>query len=424
MKPTKLLLSMLAFCGMLAFTACDDDDDAAPMLMVQSITASGTDLESGNTVETDLNAATSAEDVPVDPVITVTFSEEINANSASAANVTLTSDAGNVPVTVTGSGRTMTITPQEELMRGTDYTLTLSGNITSAQGGTFTSTSRTFTTGGRGTVTPPQAESQTLYLSLDGNAELQEGDATVVFEQVDWGTDRFGFANSAANFRGATAPGNGDLIELQSAEGFIYPSITITNWFKVDPADYTGSRFMFGVAAERGYFMEFGTDGIAWMKLATSHIVNPDPSNHQFGTSWTDPNGDGNVGGQIVQEFAGSISDLVADGEWHQLAITYDAAESMKTVYIDGVVLIQADIDSETTEWFLKDLAFNDMGVEDLIDANLALGFAGSRGNLATGWAVYANAENTYKGMLDDFRIFNTALTAAEIQTLYNAEAP
>src|SRR5699024_9136537 len=99
----------------------------------------------------------------------------------------------------------------------------------------------------------------------------------------------------------------------------ITPSRTISVWFKVDKEDYNGSRFLMGMAAERGFFMELGSDGIAWLKLPTSHALDPDPMGHEFGINWSDPNGDGAVGGQILYEYEGSISDLVADGEWHQL---------------------------------------------------------------------------------------------------------
>jgi hypothetical protein len=425
MKPLKMLLGMFAFSGMLFITSCNDDDDAAPALTIQSITATGTDLETGSSVERDLNAATSADNVPVSPVIRVTFSGDVDPATATAANATLTSGGGTVPVTVAASGNTMTITPQEELNRGTDYTLTLSGNIRGTQGGSFASTTRTFRTGGRAAVTPPQAAAQVLYLSFDGNADSQVGDANTVFEQIAYETDRFGFTDGAANFRGATAAGNGDLVEIDAGEPLIYPSMTITTWFKLDAADYNDSRFMFGLGGERGYFMELGSGGVAWMKLATSHSLDPDPAGHGYGVSWTDPNGSGRSEGQYIQEYEGSISALVANGEWHQLAMTFDANESIKTIYINGAVILQADIDSDTQEWFLKDMALNSEGVEDdMLDTNLALGFAAGRTNRTNDWSTYSESLRTFKGLLDDFRIFNTALTAAEIQTLYNAERP
>ena len=241
---------------------------------------------------------------------------------------------------------------------------------------------------------------------------------------MSYTTDRFGFTNSAAEFGGASEVGQGDIIEIESSDALLSASRTISVWIKVDKEDYADSRFLMGMAAERGFFMELGSDGIAWLKLPTNHALDPDPMGHEFGINWSDPNGDGAVGGQVLYEYEGSISDLVADGEWHQLVLAYDAGTSMKTIYVDGNKIMELDIDSETDEWYLKNMAIDSRGVEETIDTKLAFGYAGSRDNQATDWANYANAENTFKGSMDDVRIFSVGLSATEVQALYDAEKP
>ncbi len=153
-----------------------------------------------------------------------------------------------------------------------------------------------------------------------------------------------------------------------------------------------------------------------------------DDCNHYFGTAWTDPNGDGQTNEQVLYDYNGSIQNLVKDN-WHQLVMTFDAASSVKTIYVDGVKVMQVDLDVNATEWGLKDLKIADKadGTGEAIagiDPKLTLGFMCSRNNTATGWSNYAEATNTFKGALDDFRIFNKALTESEVATFYNAEKP
>lgn len=425
LNKTKYLIGAFLLSA-LVFTGCDDEDNA-PALSVTAISATGTGLETGEEVTKDLNGATSATDVPPDAVFKITFSGEVDPATATASTITLTSDDGAATTTVTTDGSVVTVTPTEDLIQGTDYTLTITSGVAGNDGGAFSSINRTFRTAGRSEVVPPQSEVQVGYWKFDGTAEAAVGELNTVFEQITYTTDRFGFQNGAAKFSGATAPGNGDIVEIESDPSLITDSRTISVWFKVDGEDYAagaGSKFMMGMAVERGFFFELGDSEVAWMKLATNHTVDPDPNNHNYAVNWSDPNGDGSEGGQVLFDYEGSISDLVADGDWHQLILTFDAATSLKTIYLDGAKLMELDIDSDTEEYYLKGMSINDSNVEEVIDTNLTFGFSGSRANGATDWAKYETAQNTYKGLMDDVRIFSSALTAQEVQTLYNAERP
>jgi len=204
-----------------------------------------------------------------------------------------------------------------------------------------------------------------------------------------------------------------------------YFCATVNLWFKIDAADYVDGKAMFGLATERGYFMELG-GGLGWCKLATSHMLDPDPNSHYYGTAWTDPNGDGTIGGQVIYDYTGDLS-VIMGGKWTMLTMTFDASTSLKTIYFDGVKIMQVDLDFEATEWYLADmeLATKADGTGDPIDGIdpvLCLGYLCSRANTATGWSDYATATNTFKGMMDDLRIFNVALTAGEVSDLYDSE--
>lgn len=408
-----VLFSLMA--GIVSLSGCKKDEEEEIIDFVLS------SLKSGNL---DLDGATSATNVPLDQPIIAVFASDISEASV-AGSITLTRGSNNVAFTTAVSGKTLTITPAGGLLSGASYTLALANTLKSTQGDGFNGLSVTFLSIGIGVDTPPQKDFQTLYLQFGGNISDVIGVNTSNFSQVSYTTDRFGVANAAASFNGGTAAGNGDIVEI-SGDGIISPSITFSVWFKVTDADYTGSRVMFGLATERGYFLELGGDAIAWMKFATSHKVNPDPMNHYYGTAWTDPNGDGIAGGQVLYDYEGSISELVKN-KWSHLVMTFDASTSVKTIFIDGVKIMQIDINLDTDEWGLADLEIaskaDGTGAAIAgIDPVLTLGYFCSRANTATGWSVYANSTNTFKGAMDDLRIFSKPLTESEVLALYNLE--
>lgn len=415
MKQIKSYLILSLIIGVV-FTSCKKDDPVVQgTVTIESIVSGGTDLY----------GAISATEVSTTDNIVITLSAAVDASTATNANITIERNGIDVPLSITVSGSAITIDPTDDLLSGADCTLSIE-NVKSSNGGTVSSTLVSFTTAGVGLDTPPQEDAQVLYISFDGSIVDLTGNATNTFEQISYSTDRFGKSGSAVKFDGEAAAGTGDIVEL-SGGTFISPSTTISVWFKANSADYVaGSRFMFGLCTERGYFMEVGGD-LAWTKLATSHAIIPDPNSHYFGTAWTDPNGDGSVGGQVLYDYMGSIKDLIGDNGWAQLVMTFDASTSTKTIYFNGQKAMQADLDFETTEWYLKDMAIADKadGTGDPItgiDQTLSLGYSCSRANSATGWSIYSTATNTFKGEMDDFRIFNKALTESEVSELYNSE--
>jgi len=58
----------------------------------------------------------------------------------------------------------------------------------------------------------------------------------------------------------------------------------------------------------------------------------------------------------------------------------------------------------------------------DGVQNKLALGYFASRDNTNPDWAKYPNAASTFKGYMDDLRLFNVALSASEVSSLYTAE--
>lgn len=414
-------LAMLAMAGVMSLAACKKDDDdkgGGGSASISSIMADNVDLY----------GATAATDVASDAQIVVTFGTDVDA--ASAEGIKLMRGTTEVATTITTSGKMVTIVPDGGMATGTAYTLDVSG-VKSTGGSAISTVSVTFTTAGVGLDTAPQRGAQTLYLQFDGDVEDLAGTATAAFEQNSWTTDRFGKENAAAYFDGApNGPGTGDAVEMTGGQ-FMSPSQTVSVWFKINSTDYAQgnpSRMMFGSAVLHGYFVEVFTatadKKIRGLKYTTVHKVDPDPNNHVGGQAWTEVTGGGNPDGErTVVDWAGDPSDFLAD-KWCHMVMTFDAASYTKTIYLDGVMVKQMNYNAGTTEWYLKDLTY--MPNQADIDQNLMIGFAAARGNMSNtdSWGYYNATEQTFKGAIDDFRIYNVALNSDEVNSLYNSEKP
>ena len=88
--------------------------------------------------------ARNAVNVPVDTVITTTFSEPIKEGNM---NIELRSSSGSVPITASIDNKVLTVTPTTLLNKATKYTLQLhSGSVTDLAGNPIAYYSRSFTT--------------------------------------------------------------------------------------------------------------------------------------------------------------------------------------------------------------------------------------------------------------------------------------
>jgi hypothetical protein len=97
----------------------------------------------------------------------------------------------------------------------------------------------------------------------------------------------------------------------------------------------------------------------------------------------------------------GQVWPRMLDGNWHQMAISFDGVTGALRVYVDGVLLSQT---SSTT--FAPQANF---GGAD----SFTLGGPDDNAHTANDWM------NSLSGILDEFRVFNRTLTADEIQALY-----
>jgi len=97
----------------------------------------------------------------------------------------------------------------------------------------------------------------------------------------------------------------------------------------------------------------------------------------------------------------GKVWPRMLDGNWHQMAISFDGVTGALRVYVDGTLLPQS-----STQTFSPQ---NNFGPAD----SFSLGGPNDATNTANGWM------NALSGNLDEFRVFNKTLTDTEIQALY-----
>lgn len=438
MKRMNFWLSLLLMGGMTTFISCSDDDGgggSTPNLEIESIKANGTDLESGENKESDLNGATAAGDVPLDGTITIVFSKEADASTATASNINLTSGSTTVDATVNANGSSVTLNPTEELERGTDYTLNISGGLKAEDGGSFPAITRTFTTAGRAEVVPPQSDNQVAYWRFDGDAtdELGNYDADAEIA-VEYQEDRFGEQSSTAYFDGDVS-----IIEVNDAGSLMTDaeSFTLSFWVKTDSeghinqtGDPTG-MFVFGLGAFHGIQYEiYGSyDG---SKFASSYI---NAEGEEVSEDMWLPNGatDNTTGGWQGWDYARNLTaeqmtSLLKD-TWLHAIFTYDATEKRASLYYNGQLMKSFDFDL----WPDGDVKRSVVGVtykgtEPEVYDDFTFGFVHSReGTLwdSEPWGGYdfPTAQH-FKGWLDDFRIFHAPFSAEDASALYDAEKP
>ena len=432
MKFNYLIVAFLL--SALIFTGCKEDDDPAA-LTVTSITAAGVDVKTGEATTIDLNGATAAEDVPVNPVITITFSAEVDETTVSQSTINIEGATYDLAV----SGMEVKATVSEELPRGTNFDLSL-GAISSTAGGALAATTRAFKTGGRAPVVPPNEANQLAFWKFNGDAsdELGTYDADAEIN-VEYVTDRHGEAASTVKFDGNTS-----IIEVNSAADLMKEnsSWTISLWMKIDTLDNlnaagTGNagQFVFGLGAFYGFRME-ASGSANNISLATSWEIEPEgeePYTRGEGFSF---NGDGNynaTGGWRGHTFeedlepTGGLSALLVS-TWKHVIFTYDAPTLVASIYIDGKLMKEQAYLEYAPHPQEDCVGWKYAGEEPNVFPDLAFGWVQSRrGELwnDTGFGNFdLPTSNHFKGELDDFRIFDASFTGEQVGDLYDAEKP
>ena len=415
MKKNHLLFLLLIVLtsSALVFNSCKKDD--VPKDLTLSTLMAG---------DIDLNGATSAANVPVEPVITAKFNVNVDATTVTAANVSLKQeyDNANIPLTLTVLNNVITIKPLEALGSGALYKLVMTPAILSTDGKPLEATSRTFAT--VGTFSPA---GMVAHWTFEDNANDVVGNFNAPASgivDITYTAGRNAAAGKAATFNGTTS-----IIEIPNADKLINThDFTISFWVKTNSLGIEHSHFVLGLAGWNGIQFEiFGAyDGA---KFALQYEMGDGTTAGE--DMWFPAEAqDANNGGWQGWDFAKSLTpdQMMAKlkDNWLHVTYIYNAAAKKGTLYYDAEKMKSFDFNL----WPDGDIKKTAVGLKYAgIPAGnqLALGFIQARENrtITDDWANYAiPGNNHFKGQLDDIKIFQKAITATEVQLMYDSEKP
>jgi hypothetical protein len=414
------LLIVLAL--IIGVVSCKKDDE--------KVTFELSSLKAGSI---DMNGLTPPNNIPDEPTIVATFNMAVKASTANTTNITLKRNYDNaaIDLTITVSGASITIVPTESIGNGASFELKMTG-IQSTDDQSLSALTRSFTTDG--TFVPA---GQIAYWNFEETAEDQVGtfnpsaDGIVDLEYQDsYKAD----AGKCAFFNGTSTiieiP-NGD--QLMNTENF-----TLAFWIKTKSAGHVNENgdpkghFVMGLGAARGFQFEIfgGYDGC---KLAATYDIGSTGTDDE--DLWFNGAGEYNGnGGFKGWTFCKLLTPTPAEGmqaylkdSWTHVVCVYDAPTRIGTMYFNGEKMKEQDFDLYDPPLnAATGLIWSGDGVE--VVNELAFGFIKSREGTLFGNYPWGNYDlptaNHFGGWLDNVRIFHTALTAQEIDLMYQSEKP
>lgn len=177
-------------------------------------------------------------------------------------------------------------------------------------------------------------------------------------------------------------------------------SMSVSFWMKQTP-HAGGAEFVFSMPTSKSdwpsnqFFMLIEDQGQSTQQLAAVKFV--------ILGQWFEFVGDKRIQGGLL------------NGNWHHLVITYDENTSKLSYFLDGNQL--TGLDASVTDVKKNGaprgpLQFTDINGFIIGGTNKHVGISGPGDD----WI------QSYSGQLDQFRLYNKALTAAEVQELYNSK--
>ncbi len=422
MRKVKYVMLLVLFAGATSMymESCSKDETPGALVLSSLKTDGGVALD----------GATSATAIPLNASVVATFNKSVNATTATAANISLKVNGVTVASTITVNGAVVTIDPTNDLPTGTNHTVAVTAGLKASDGGAASAAEFTFKSFGPPVVTTPQESSLLAFFPFNGNLTDATGahtpDAADV-KNMTFVADRFGFAGLAASFNGTTS-----IVEVPNGDGFMVgPDFSISFWIKPDGTKE--SHFVLGLAGWYGF--QFEIMGGPWtaldkgVKLATRYDITGGLTDAE--DTWWNGNPNTWQGSTFAKDVtaSGGIASFFKD-RWVHVVCTYKASTRVGTMYVDGQKTRSWDFNlwPTCTAPCKKFAAGVKFGGNTTGGGNkLALGFIQASGNriITDTWADPADpANNHFKGLMDDLRIWKGALTEAEIVALYTAEKP
>jgi hypothetical protein len=369
----------------------------------------------------DLNGLYSSNVVPANPTIVAIFPADIDPATVTADNVKLIRDydTATIALTLTPSGKNITILPSENLASGAMHRIVFGSGLKFTDGKTLSADIvRTFTT--EGFFAP---SGMTAYWNFNADANDLVGTHNPSAEiDMTYTPSRKATAGNAATFNGTTS-----IIEIPDADTLMHTnSFTLSFWLKATEAGH--GHFVIGMGAYYGFQFELDA-AFKWFKM---------PAQYQYANGSTgtggDPtyNGDGKTylnGGYMGTVFnkADANIDAQLKDKWAHIVFVYNSVTKQRMFFLNGELVFKQDHNL----WPVGDIQRTVVGLkfhgpEPDVYNDLALGFIQSR--RGTMWATETwggynfPTANHFKGQLDDIRIFSKAVSEAEVRLIYNSE--
>lgn len=421
MKTSKLLLGMLISGSAFMFASCDDgepDVNIGPLGLTSAI-INGTDSE-GEPVSITLTSGAAVNNVPLDGVVTITFSKAVDESTINATNVTLSDGASAVDFTTAVDGAVVTLTPSS-LEEETTYTLTLTSNIVAEDGGVFSQVTRSFLT-----VLPiPLPEGLVAWWKFEDDG----ADETGVFNadneiDITYVAGRSAAAGNAASFNGTTSiieVPNG--VNLTNTENF-----TLSFWMNLDSANYNADEahkgyFVLGFAGYRGFQFEIPGSRENGKFVGRYEFEDGTLGNEDL---WADCTGNLGWQGWTFSKDLAPTGGFKAeiDNQWAWITVVYNGEDKTGTIYLNGEKIKSQDFNLWPDDSKTKTVVGLGHDTNENVSTKFAIGFySGTSSTDYDGWAQYSNPDhNHFKGQLDDMMIFHKAFSDAEVAAMYDGE--
>jgi hypothetical protein len=409
MKQTLKYYAMAACVAGLAVSySCSDDDGPSDFKIASAMAG-----------DKDLNGGTPPEGVAQDAALVLTFNSDIDPSTATESNVTMQRnfDEMATDIDIDVDGKTMTVTAPSGWNGGVKYDLGISEGLKSTGGVAFAKQTRSFTTTG---VFEPEGALAHWTFEQNGNDVIGAYDAVPAdIIDVAWVDSRNAAAGKAASFNGTTS-----IMEVANGDDFANTKdFTVSLWVKADTTAHPpgGQNFVLGVGGLKGFQIELSPKTA---KMAAQYDLGGGLSDSE--DTWIDAKGDLGWKGWTFSKNYGpqGLAGLVHN-KWLHLVFTYTASTKIGAGYINGELAKTFDFnkwDADAPKHNVQGMTFK--SETDLGD-KLAFGFLNDRSSTYHSYGIYSNTDAFHlKGQLDDVRIYDRAVSAAEIGVAYNSEKP
>ena len=193
-----------------------------------------------------------------------------------------------------------------------------------------------------------------------------------------WTTDRYGNANQAINFQ------KGGHIEVPFSSVLIPAQITISVWVNIDTV--WANNYMFSEKWWEGYKFQFQDGNKPFFTYKTS-------DNNYYDRDW-------------------NVNGLPNDHLWHHIVVTLKTGE--EAYYGDGqLIYTWTNVDANSA-------------INVSLPSPQIFAIGQGRPNTLSGipWSANPGSVGYFKGSMDDIRIYNIALNAQQVLSIYNLEKP